>query len=671
MKKKILLFVLSVLPVLASADAIEIDGIFYNLITKGYVAEVTKNPNEYVGNVIIPDSVVYEGNTYAVKKIGESAFKLCFKLTSVTIPNSIESIGNDSFEDCWTLNSISIGENVVSIGKKAFTNCKELTSVTIPNSVSSIGYSAFWGCKGLTSVVMSNSITTISSGEFEKCTSLTSFIIPDAVTYVSNDAFRECTNLKSIIIPNNVKTIGNSAFEGCSQLTSITIGEAVEVIANKTFSNCIELKDVFCLAKQIPQTVSDSFKDSYIEYATLHVPQKLISLYSQVEPWKNFGNIVKIDMPQHNLIYMVDGEIYKTCSIEEGEDITPEPAPTKEGYTFSGWSEIPETMPAKDVTVTGTFTINKYKLKYMVDGEEYKSYDVEYGATITPEPAPTKEGYTFSGWSETPETMPANDVTVTGTFTINKYKLTYMVDNEEYKSYDIEYGATITPEPAPTKDGYTFSGWSDIPKTMPAENVTVTGSFTAIVIEEEEGDFVATSENSAEMTGDDNVSGNYAIPETVTQDGVEYTVTSIGDNAFKDNTALTDITLPATITEIKSGAFAGCVNLKTITVYNETPIALPATSRTRSGGSVFDGVDLNTCILYVPEGSVDSYRAAAVWGEFTNILAIGSSGINYVIHDGKSFDVYNLQGRKVKANTKSLDGLPKGIYIINGKKILR
>ena len=181
---------------------------------------------------------------------------------------------------------------------------------------------------------------------------------------------------------------------------------------------------------------------------------------------------------QYKLIYMVDGQTYKTISYDYGDAITPEPAPIREGYTFSGWSEIPATMPAHDVTVTGTFSINSYKLTYVVDGVEYKSYDIEYGATITPEAEPTKEGYTFSGWSTIPETMPAHDVTITGTFIINKYKLTYIVDGEVYKTYDIEYGASITPEAEPTKEGYTFSGWSTIPTTMPAYDVTITGSFT-------------------------------------------------------------------------------------------------------------------------------------------------------------------------------------------------
>ena len=181
---------------------------------------------------------------------------------------------------------------------------------------------------------------------------------------------------------------------------------------------------------------------------------------------------------QYKLIYMLDGQTYKTISYDYGDAITPEPAPVREGYTFSGWSEIPATMPAHDVTVTGTFSINSYKLTYVVDGVEYKSYDIEYGATITPEAEPTKEGYTFSGWSTIPTTMPAHDVTITGTFIINKYKLTYIVDGEVYKTYDIEYGATITPEAEPTKEGYIFSGWSEIPETMPAHDVTVTGTFT-------------------------------------------------------------------------------------------------------------------------------------------------------------------------------------------------
>ena len=190
----------------------------------------------------------------------------------------------------------------------------------------------------------------------------------------------------------------------------------------------------------------DVAEDTYFYIYAIHVSSNAVKTRAEQEPLVKIYSITVspgADMPKFKLTYTVDGKEYKSSELEYGASIKAEEAPTKEGYTFSGWSEIPQTMPAKDVTITGTFTVNKYKLTYTVDGKEYKTSEVEYGATITPEPAPTKEGYTFSGWSEIPATMPAKDVTVTGTFTINKYKLTYMVDGEDYKTIEVEYGALL------------------------------------------------------------------------------------------------------------------------------------------------------------------------------------------------------------------------------------
>ncbi len=181
---------------------------------------------------------------------------------------------------------------------------------------------------------------------------------------------------------------------------------------------------------------------------------------------------------EYKLTYTVDGAVYKTISVTYGSAVTAEAAPVKEGYTFSGWSNLPSTMPAKDVTVSGSFSVNEYKLTYIVDGAVYKTISVAYGSAVTAEAAPVKEGYTFSGWSNLPSTMPAKDVTVSGSFSANKYKLTYTVDGAVYKTVSVAYGSTVTAEAAPVKEGYTFSGWSNLPGAMPAKDVTVAGSFS-------------------------------------------------------------------------------------------------------------------------------------------------------------------------------------------------
>ncbi len=179
----------------------------------------------------------------------------------------------------------------------------------------------------------------------------------------------------------------------------------------------------------------------------------------------------------HTLNYVVDGEVVSTEYLQTGASIQPQAEPTKEGHTFSGWSTIPATMPAYDVTITGSFTVNNYTLSYVVDGVTISTETVLYGTSLVAKADSIKEGYTFSGWSEQPATMPAYDVTITGSFTINSYTLTYMLDGAVYSTETVEYGTPLVLKEEPTKEGFVFSGWSELPATMPAQDVTVWGVF--------------------------------------------------------------------------------------------------------------------------------------------------------------------------------------------------
>ena len=138
---------------LSSAYDAYINGIFYNFSSsEATVTYQNSSHNSYSGDVVIPATVTYQGKTYSVTSIGNDAFRVCSRLTSVTIPNSVTSIGKNAFSGCSGLTSVTIPNSVTRIGYSAFEDCSGLTSITIPNSVTSIGGWAFAYCSGLTSV---------------------------------------------------------------------------------------------------------------------------------------------------------------------------------------------------------------------------------------------------------------------------------------------------------------------------------------------------------------------------------------------------------------------------------------------------------------------------------------------------------------------------------------
>ena len=165
-----------------------------------------------------------------------------------------------------------------------------------------------------------------------------------------------------------------------------------------------------------------------------------------------------------------------------GTEITAPDNPTRKGYTFKGWDkEIPETMPAENITVTAQWEINRYTITFdTAGGSEIAPITQDYGTNITAPANPTRKGYTFKGWDkEIPETMPAENITVKAQWEINRYTITFdTTGGSEIAPITQDYGTNITAPADPTREGYTFIGWDKaIPTTMPAENITVTAQW--------------------------------------------------------------------------------------------------------------------------------------------------------------------------------------------------
>lgn len=214
MKKIIIVLICTLMPLASYAHDIEINGIYYNLIEKGEIAEVTymgdtpsEYKKEYSGSVTIPSTITYNEKTYYVTSIGAWAFYDCSDLTSIIIPNSITNIGSS-----------------------AFMRCTGLTSLNIPSSITSIGSNAFFECYALTAVYISDITSWCYTFFANYCANP---LLYAHHLYLNNE---EVTNL---IIPNSVTRIGIGAFRGCSSLISVTISNAMTSIEDYAFSECM------------------------------------------------------------------------------------------------------------------------------------------------------------------------------------------------------------------------------------------------------------------------------------------------------------------------------------------------------------------------------------------------------------------------------------------------
>ena len=185
--------------------------------------------------IIIPDTVTW---------IGGSAFSDCCNLVSVIIPDSVIEMESSVFSDCTKLSNVVMSNDVQRIESYTFSGCTSLESIYIPKSLTDCGWGIFQDCDNLNNVTFEEGITKIPDYLFQECTGLTEITIPDTVTQIGYSAFDECTNLKVVNIPDSVIEIDSCAFSYCKALESIVIPDNVKRINSSAFAYCSNLSDV-------------------------------------------------------------------------------------------------------------------------------------------------------------------------------------------------------------------------------------------------------------------------------------------------------------------------------------------------------------------------------------------------------------------------------------------
>ena len=550
------------LPGTAMAQDLEAGDICYHI--NGDHAIVIEGSYLYSGDVEIPATVSYNGMVYPVTAIGQSAFRGCYALTSVSIPASITTIGEHAFAGCTSLDSVaisdlstwcsidfaSISSNPCYCAHHLYLNGTEITDLVIPDSVSLISSFAFTGCSSINRVSIPSTVKEIGLSSFSNCASLCvidvdsdnpvydsrdscnaiiktatgklivgcrSTVIPSTVTAIDDWAFFACTSLTGIAIPNSVTAIGYESFCGCTSLIGVNIPNSVLTIGYQAFYGCSSLKSI-------------------------HIPGSVRGIATSA--FEFCPSLLSISVSPDNRRYDSRDECNAIIETDENRLITgcrntiiPATVTSIDDYAFSGCSMLDGIEIPVGVTSVGNFAFRECSsLRNIVIPEGV----VSIGASAFFECAVLNR-----------VNIPATVESI-GDYAFEKCPAIYSMEVEAGNpNYDSRDSCNAIIE---TATNTLIAGCMNtiIPETVSAiGDNAFSGSFMLTKL---------TIPNSVMTIGDYAFAGCTSLSSI----NIPNSVTSIGDLAFGNCSALTSLIIPNSVLSIGKAAFGGCQSLESI-----------------------------------------------------------------------------------------------------------
>ena len=466
----------------------------------------------YIGTedtVTLPESI--NGSSYEIYEFRGAKH--------VIIPEGVTSISNSAFYGCTSLESIVIPDSVTRIGDYSFHRCTSLEYIDIPDSVTSIGIDAFSFCMSLESIVIPDTVTSIGAGAFEYCTSLESIVVPDSVThiwaytfdntayynnesnwvngmlYIGNHLIDVNEESFAIVVLDNTKCIAETAFWNCFSLRALTIGgdHFYNFLNDLTNLETLTISSMpthpiyrYFSYDSVPITLSkvvlksgcevnmDSFEG--ITGITIFVEDEREACpWDENYPGWNNENKVVYGGDWHKVNYYDSNSEFISAGYYGKSEVIKPPYiySTKSGdlaSEFVGWDidgdGLADSLPATinrnyDLYAVVEEKMASYTVKFMdKDGKTaLYSYKLPYGAEISLPEAPSKAGYSFVGWIDLPETV-TKDIKI----------YSQWIHDGGGHDYTLEVIA-----PSCTSDGYTLHSCTICGEIYKTDKVPATG----------------------------------------------------------------------------------------------------------------------------------------------------------------------------------------------------